>query len=332
VVSTSNGTFTGPGTITYTYQWQLCPSSSQASSCTSIANATNQEFIPTHDEVTSFLRVVVTGHDSGGAAADEPSGITPAVESEAPGIGLPGAGGGNTPPVVSVSSSTSNDGIPRTGDTLSATPATFNAPSADSTVYEWTRCNSGGTSCQPIAGAAATNTPPSYTVATADIGSTIRMRARGSNANGTSELYSAPTPVVEPAPGSSASPSPSPSAGGGSPRPTPPDHTPPQTRFTLKPGALVLSRTATAYVRFAFTANEPARFQCKLDRGPFLSCRSPAKITVRASRAGVRHTFKVRAIDRAGNVDPTPSSFTFVAKHPASSSSPRPARPVARTG
>ena len=48
-----------------------------------------------------------------------------------------------------------------------------------------------------------------------------------------------------------------------------------------------------------------ARFQCRLDAGAWRRCRSPYR-TGRLAR-GV-HVFEVRAIDRAGNVDPSPAS------------------------
>ena len=324
VLSTTNGTFTGTA-ITYTYAWQHCTSSSSTSSCSNIPDATNQEYIPSANpaqyDVTNYLRVVVTGHDGAGASASEPSTITPVVDSSSPGLTPPGTGGGNFPPVVTVMPAASNpaDGIPRIGDTLTSTDATFNAPPADTTAYQWTRCNSGGTSCAPISGVAATSSPKPYVVTSFDVGKTIRMRARGSNANGTSELYSSPTGVVENTPGSPI-PTPMPSGGAGG------DKTPPQTRFTHKPSAHVTTTASRATVRFSFTANEPSHFQCKLDRGPWRSCHSPAKLIVSASKAGTKHTFKVRAIDAAGNVDPTPSSFTFTAKRTTQSTH------LARTG
>ena len=49
---------------------------------------------------------------------------------------------------------------------------------------------------------------------------------------------------------------------------------------------------------FAFSAGEPAQFQCQLDTGPFVSCGSPKSY---AGLAAGTHTFAVKATDQAGN-------------------------------
>ncbi|MCL4859476.1 MAG: HYR domain-containing protein, partial [Caldilineaceae bacterium] len=50
-------------------------------------------------------------------------------------------------------------------------------------------------------------------------------------------------------------------------------------------------------------------FECKLDGDAFAPCSSPASYT---SLGEGPHTFQVRAIDAAGNVDPTPATYTWV--------------------
>jgi hypothetical protein len=82
----------------------------------------------------------------------------------------------------------------------------------------------------------------------------------------------------------------------------PGDATPPDTTIG---GTTV----AGSSVHITFSANEAgARFECRLDAGAFGACASPADY---GGLADGFHTFSVRAIDLAGNVDPTPETRTF---------------------
>jgi Ca2+-binding RTX toxin-like protein len=109
-------------------------------------------------------------------------------------------------------------------------------------------------------------------------------------------------PGPEPAP-------PAPEVAPPPPRPRPkPDRTPPATRLRHHPAALLLAAGPRRQVSFAFNASEPgSTFRCKLDRQPWRPCRSPRAYSVRRGR----HTFRVYAIDRAGNRDRTPALFRF---------------------
>lgn len=78
------------------------------------------------------------------------------------------------------------------------------------------------------------------------------------------------------------------------------DATPPQTTLASRPKAKTAARSAT----FAFSANEPGSFQCRLDTGSYAPCTSPKTYT--RLKGGV-HRFMVRAIDAAGNVDAVPA-------------------------
>ena len=79
----------------------------------------------------------------------------------------------------------------------------------------------------------------------------------------------------------------------------------PDTTITSGPSGTTTNRTAT----FAFSSSEAGgTFQCRLDSANFASCSSP-RIYLLLSFAS--HTFQVRAIDGAGNVDPTPAVRTF---------------------
>lgn len=80
---------------------------------------------------------------------------------------------------------------------------------------------------------------------------------------------------------------------------------PPQTTLRRKPGKMVHDRTPT----FGFASDEPgSTFQCKLDGKPFRPCHSP--FTTKQLMLG-RHTFKVRARDDSGKLDPSPASYGF---------------------
>ncbi len=90
------------------------------------------------------------------------------------------------------------------------------------------------------------------------------------------------------------------------PQPSPPaDTDPPET--TITKGAP--NKTDKSTVKFKFTSDEAgATFECKVDKKPFKPCSSPKK--VKRLDEG-KHRFKVRAIDAAGNVDPTVARDTF---------------------
>jgi hypothetical protein len=80
--------------------------------------------------------------------------------------------------------------------------------------------------------------------------------------------------------------------------------TPPRTSLRKKPPKRTRDRTPS----FRFTADQAgAAFQCKVDRKPFRTCRSP--YTTKPLKPG-KHTFKVRAQTAAG-ADSSPASFTF---------------------
>jgi hypothetical protein len=79
----------------------------------------------------------------------------------------------------------------------------------------------------------------------------------------------------------------------------------PQTTLKRKPRRRTHDHTPT----FRFGADERgSTFQCKLDGKPFKACRSP--FTTKLLTFGP-HTFKVRARDESGKLDPSPASYAF---------------------
>jgi Tol biopolymer transport system component len=83
------------------------------------------------------------------------------------------------------------------------------------------------------------------------------------------------------------------------------DTTPPNTTITSGPSGTIKTRSAS----FGFSSSEASsHFQCRMDAAAFAACVTP-KAYSGLTNGG--HTFRVRAIDRAGNVDGTPAARSF---------------------
>lgn len=82
------------------------------------------------------------------------------------------------------------------------------------------------------------------------------------------------------------------------------DNTAPETVIDFGPTGSVSTDT----VAFAFSASEPGTFECALDGAAFGVCAPPL---VLEGLADGTHTFAVRAIDAAGNIDPTPATQSW---------------------
>jgi glycosidase len=78
----------------------------------------------------------------------------------------------------------------------------------------------------------------------------------------------------------------------------------PETTITSQP----TNPSASGSAGFSFGSEPGATFQCSLDGSAFAACASPQSYT---SLADGSHTFAVRAIDAAGNTDPTPAAYTW---------------------
>ncbi len=83
-----------------------------------------------------------------------------------------------------------------------------------------------------------------------------------------------------------------------------PDTTAPDTTIESK-----RRRLTKPQARIRFSSSEPgSSFECRLDKRPFKPCGSPKKL--KRLKDG-RHRFFVRAIDAAGNTDPSPAKLRF---------------------
>lgn len=87
----------------------------------------------------------------------------------------------------------------------------------------------------------------------------------------------------------------------------PADRQPPDTRIVKGPARDSYEHKA----KFRFVSTEAqSSFQCKVDLKRWRGCRNPYRRLVGPGK----HVFKVRAIDRYGNVDPTPARFGWRVK------------------
>lgn len=87
----------------------------------------------------------------------------------------------------------------------------------------------------------------------------------------------------------------------------PADRTPPRTRIVSGPARVGFKRLA----KFRFVSNEAqSTFRCKVDHKRWKKCTSPYKFKVKPGK----HFFRVRAIDRFGNVDRTAARFSWRVK------------------
>ena len=87
------------------------------------------------------------------------------------------------------------------------------------------------------------------------------------------------------------------------------DTVPPDTAISARPKDKTRKKTAT----FAFGGIDSgpiAGFQCSLDGGTFTTCTSTHTVKVKKGK----HTFAVRAIDQAGNIDPSPATDDWKVK------------------
>ena len=87
---------------------------------------------------------------------------------------------------------TISDTSPAANQTLTANPGEWSGTTPIAFTYQWRRCNSGGQQCIDITGAVART----YTVRTADVGNTLRVRVTARNAAGEGRADSVPTSRV----------------------------------------------------------------------------------------------------------------------------------------
>ena len=172
-ITGTNGTWTGAGTISYTYQWDRCDAA--GNSCAQIAGATRLTYLATPADVGKTLGLVVMAKNASGSVVADAGLIGPiAAASALADIGRPFVSGTAT-----------------VGATLDATAGIWTkTPTA--VTYSWLRCNTTGRACVAIAGAAAA----SYVPTSADVGHTLVARLQATVGTASQVVLSIPTGLV----------------------------------------------------------------------------------------------------------------------------------------
>jgi hypothetical protein len=101
----------------------------------------------------------------------------------------------------------------------------------------------------------------------------------------------------------------------------------PNTKITRGPAEGATIGTTTT--RFSFRASSRATFRCSLNGARYRTCRSPVKYRGLSKR---RHTFRVKAIKRAGIADKTPARRRFTVAAPKPAARPAITAPPAPSG
>jgi hypothetical protein len=163
------------GPVSYSYQWVQCESLS--GSCLPITGATSQTYVAAAGDVGHTLKVEEVASNAAGPGSPATSLATAQVEA---------------PPIPVNISAPTIVGTAQQGQTLTAQHGSWsNEPTGFA--YQWQRCDTTGSTCSPIPEA----TAPTYTLKTADVGTTVRVAVSASNLGGASSpVSSAQTAVV----------------------------------------------------------------------------------------------------------------------------------------
>ena len=170
-VKVDNGTWTGLTPMTFRYQWQGCTTTNI---CTDIAGATANRYTVMTTQIGLNLRATVTASNSAGNTAAF-SNMTSIVIAAGPGAASPV----NT-------SLPSISGSLLVGQTIQASTGAWTGLTSSDFGYQWSRCNTDGTSCANISGA----TGQSYGVGQVDLGTGIRVSVTATNQKGSTTAVS----------------------------------------------------------------------------------------------------------------------------------------------
>jgi hypothetical protein len=189
-LSTTNGAWSPPDNLAFSYKWLRCAPNSDgspledSSSCLQIPGASDSSYTLTSDDVGQYVLSRVRADFTGGVGIfsiqdSDTEGLSPVAAAPPSNNGKPTiAGAASQASVLTAAPGTWN------GTNTQAFPITF--------AYQWLRCDGSGGACQPIPGA----TQAAYTPSAQDAGSRLVVRVTASNAGGSATANSDPTVVV----------------------------------------------------------------------------------------------------------------------------------------
>jgi len=175
----TDGTFTGQGTITYTYQWSY--SATSGGTYTDVTGATGQNFTPTPTQYDGYLKLTVTATNAGGSATSTSSPTAASV--------LPAAPVNTAIPTVCAA--------PKVGTPCAGTDGTFTGQGSIAYTYQWQfddPSDMPDQGWQDIAGATSQSFSPTAT----QYDGPLRLAVTATNAGGSTSATSAATAAVLP--------------------------------------------------------------------------------------------------------------------------------------
>ncbi|HWS46018.1 MAG TPA: hypothetical protein VN636_09180, partial [Acidimicrobiia bacterium] len=174
-LTTTNGTWTGTPTITFTYQWKQCDGAGL--NCTNINSATNSTYTLVSGDVGHTIKVVVTATNGGGDEAAV-SGATVVVAAAAP--------ANTVAPAIS--------GTTTAGQQLTTTNGTWTGTAPITFHYQWKSCDNAGNNCADIG-----TDENTYTLTANEAGHKIKVTVTAHNTAGDTPATSTLTAAVAPA-------------------------------------------------------------------------------------------------------------------------------------
>ncbi len=173
-LTASEGIWSGTEPITYAFQWQRC--SKAGTECEDLAEQTGTTYVLQNGDAGHTIRVLVTAKNVAGSTEKESASTLEVL----------GVGPSNTEaPAIS--------GTATAGQLLTASSGKWSGTEPIVFEYEWLRCNASGGECTQ---AAAASVLPTYLVAAADVGHTLRVKVLAKNIAGSGSAESEPTATV----------------------------------------------------------------------------------------------------------------------------------------